>query len=89
MPARPSQGYKAPQDQPNDKQSNRIGPGDHPCRNQIARDASHDEKQGDERKETRRHSRTTDRALALQLHVFFQVSLLCGGLMSAPPSRPR
>src|SRR3954451_10729388 len=28
-------------------------------------------------------------ALALQLHVPFQVCVLCGGLMSAPPSRPR
>src|SRR3954471_11786682 len=26
--------------------------------------------------------------LALQLHVPFQVCVLCGGLMSAPPSRP-
>src|SRR5215211_7151641 len=27
-------------------------------------------------------------ALALQLHARLQVSVLCGGLMSAPPSRP-
>src|SRR4051812_31770504 len=29
-----------------------------------------------------------EQALALQLHVPFQVCVLCGGLMSAPPSRP-
>jgi hypothetical protein len=30
-----------------------------------------------------------EQALALQLHVPFQVCVLCGGLMRAPPSRPR
>ena len=54
-PPSPTQGHKAPHDEPHEEQGYRVSPGNPPCRHEESRDAGHDEKEGDQSKETRGH----------------------------------